>query len=92
MTHWEKVFPGEIFDLQYEELVMDQERVSRQLIDYVGLEWDEKCVDFHKNERNVMSPSNLQVRQPMYENSINRWKPYEKHLHPLIELLQQAHV
>ncbi len=92
MSHWETVFPGEIFNLRYEELVMDQERVSRQLIDYVGLEWDEKCVDFHKNERNVMSPSNLQVRQPMYEHSINRWKPYEKHLQPLIELLQQAHV
>ena len=92
MSHWETVFPGEIFNLRYEELVRDQERVSRQLIDYVGLEWDEKCVDFHKNERNVMSPSNLQVRQPMYEHSINRWKPYEKHLQPLIELLQQAHV
>jgi len=88
MSHWETVFPGEIFNLRYEELVMDQDRVSRQLIDYVGLEWDEKCVDFHKNERNVMSPSNLQVRQPMYENSINRWKPYEKHLQPLVELLQ----
>ena len=91
MAHWEKVFPGEIFNLQYEELVMDQDRISKQLIDYVGLEWDEKCVDFHKNERNVMSPSNLQVRQPMYENSIDRWKPYEKHLQPLIEVLQQAH-
>ena len=60
------------------------------LIDYLGLEWDEKCLDFHNNDRNVMSPSNIQVRQPMYKNSINRWKLYEKQLQPLIEVLQQA--
>jgi hypothetical protein len=83
MTHWQNLFPGEIFALQYEELVEDQERVSKRLIDYLGLEWDEKCLDFHNNERNVVSPSNLQIRQPMYQNSINRWKP-------LIETLQQA--
>jgi len=90
MTHWNNLFPGEIFTLQYEDLVDDQERVSRQLIDYLGLEWDQNCLDFHNNERNVMTPSNMQVRQPMYKDSINRWQPYEKHLKPLIEVLQQA--
>jgi len=89
MTHWENLFPGEIFTVRYEELVVDQERVSKRLIDYLGLEWDEKCLDFHNNERNVMTPSNIQVRQPMYKNSINRWKRYEKYLKPLIEVLQQ---
>ncbi len=89
MTHWQNHFPGEIFTVQYEELVQDQERVSKRLIDYLGLEWDEKCLDFHNNERNVMTPSNLQVRQPMYKNSINRWKRYEEYLQPLIEVLQQ---
>jgi len=88
MSHWQNLFPGEIFNVQYEELVMDQERVSKQLIDYIGLEWDEKCMDFHNNERNVMSPSNLQVRQPMYKSSMNRWKLYENHILPLIEMLQ----
>jgi len=91
MTHWRNVFPGEIFTVQYEELVVDQERVSKRLIDYLGLEWDEKCMDFHNNERNVMTPSNIQVRQPMYKNSMNRWKLYEKHLQPLIDVLQQPH-
>jgi len=91
MSHWQDLFAGGIFDLKYEELVTDQERVSKQLIDYLDLEWDERCLDFHKNERVVMSPSNIQVRRPMYENSIDRWKPYEKHLGPLIEVLQQAH-
>ena len=91
MSHWENLFPGEIFTLQYEELVMDQEKISRQLIDYVGLQWDENCLDFHNNKRVVMSPSNIQVRQPMYKKSINRWKVYEKHLQSLIETLQQVH-
>ena len=90
MNHWQKLFPGEIFTVRYEELVENQERVSKRMIDFLGLEWDEKCLDFHNNERNVMSPSNLQVRQPMYQNSINRWKRYEKHLQPLIDVLQQA--
>ncbi len=91
MSHWQNLFPGEIFTVQYEDLVTDQEIVSKQLIDYLGLEWDENCIDFHTHERDVMTPSNIQVRQPMYKNSMNRWKPYEKHLQPLIEALQQAH-
>ncbi len=91
MSHWHRLFPGEIFDVQYEDLVMDQEKVSRQLIDYLGLEWDEKCLDFHNNERDVRTHSNIQVRQPIYKNSINRWKHYERHLQPLIDVLQQAH-
>jgi len=90
MSHWQKLFPGEIFTVQYEELVMSQERVSKQLIDYLGLEWDEKCIDFHTNQRAIITPSNIQVRQPMYKHSIDRWKPYKKHLQPLIEMLQQA--
>ena len=89
MSHWESLFPGEILNLQYEELVMDQERVSKQLIDYLGLEWDEKCLNFHNNEREVRTSSNIQVRQPMFKNSMNRWKHYERQLQPLIDVLQQ---
>jgi len=91
MSHWQDLFAGGIFDLKYEELVTDQERVSKRLIDYLDLEWDERCLDFHKNERVVMSPSNIQVRRPIYESSIDRWKAYEKHLGPLIEVLQLGH-
>jgi tetratricopeptide (TPR) repeat protein len=90
MAHWQNLFPGEILTVQYEDLVQDQESVSKRLIDYLGLEWDEKCLEFHNNERNVMTPSNIQVRQPIYESSINRWKHYEKQLQPLVEVLQQA--
>ncbi len=90
MSHWQDLLPDEIFTVQYEDLVMSQETVSKQLIDYLGLQWDEKCLDFHNNERDVRTISNMQVRQPMYKNSMNRWKHYEKHLKPLIEVLQQA--
>ena len=88
MSHWQDLFPGEIFTVQYEELVMDQEGVSKQLIDYLDLEWDENCINFHNNKRNVMSPSNIQVRQPIYDSAMNKWKNYEKHIQQLIELLQ----
>jgi hypothetical protein len=89
MAHWNDLYPGEILTVQYEELVADQEAVSKRLIDHLGLQWDEKCLDFHNNERNVMTPSNVQVRQPIYTNSINRWQRYEKHLQPLIKVLQE---
>ncbi len=91
MSHWQTLFPGEIFTVQYEDLVTDQEAVSKQLVDYIGLDWDEKCLDFHNNERAVLTASNIQVRKPMYRDAINRWKRYEKHIQPLIDMLAPAH-
>jgi tetratricopeptide (TPR) repeat protein len=88
MAHWHNLFSSDIYDVQYEELSNNQEIVSRQLIKYLGLEWDSKCLDFHKNKRAVKTASNLQVRQPIYKTSINRWKKYEKHLGPLTEILK----
>ena len=87
MAHWEAVFPGGIFEVRYEDLVAEPERISRSLIDYLDLDWDEECLAFHRNERSVMSPSNLQVRRPLYTTSIDRWRRYERHLGPLIEVL-----
>ena len=88
MAHWHNLFSSEIFDVKYEELVINQEKVSQQLIEYIGLEWDKKCLEFHKNKRAVRTASNSQVRQPMYKNSINRWKQYEKHLDPLLKIIK----
>jgi len=87
MAHWENLFSAEILTVQYEELVMHQERVSRQLVEYLGLEWDERCLDFHENKRAVHNFSSMDVRQPIYARSIDRWKHYEKQLGPLIALL-----
>ncbi|MCY3821612.1 MAG: sulfotransferase [Gammaproteobacteria bacterium] len=90
MDHWEALFPDRIFEVRYEELVNDPERISRALVDYLDLPWDERCLEFYKNTRAVMSPSNIQVRHPVYKVSVDRWKRYEKHLGPLIEVLDTA--
>ena len=90
MAHWCSLFPTEILAVQYEDLVMNQEKISRQLIEHIGLEWDKCCLNFHKNKRAVNTFSSMQVRQPIYAHSINRWKHYEKHLAPLIAILPGA--
>ncbi len=64
--------------------------VSRQLIEYCGLAWDDRCLAFHKIERAVLTASYSQVRQPIYSNSIGRWRRYEKHLGPLRNALGES--
>ena len=85
--NWNSLFSSEIFTVQYEDLVMNQEVVSRRLIKYLDLEWDERCLDFHENKRVVGNISSMAVRQPIYTGSIGRWKHYEKQLAPLIAQL-----
>ena len=80
MSHWREVLPTRIFDVQYEELVEDPERISRALVDYIGLDWDERCLAFHQTERAVRTASNWQVRQPIYKTARKRWRNYEKYL------------
>ena len=87
MKHWHKVLPGRIFDSQYETLVDNQEEQSRKLIAHCGLAWDAACLNYTENERSVITISRWQVRQPIYKSSMKRWKPYEKHLGPLIAAL-----
>jgi Flp pilus assembly protein TadD len=89
MAHWTNVLPLPIFEVQYEELTADQEGVSRKLIAFCGLEWDERCLRFHDTQRVVRTSSILQVRQPIYRSSVGRWKRYEKHLGPLLEALAE---
>lgn len=87
MSHWHEILGTEIFDVQYEELVEDQESVSRALIECVGLEWDDRCLAFHENRRAVHNLSSMAVRQPVYASSIDQWKQFEKYLGPLVEIL-----
>jgi hypothetical protein len=88
MAHWRAVLPMPLFELRYEELTADPEAVSRRLLAYCGLEWDERCLRFHETERTVRTLSVLQVRRPMYRDSVGRWKRYETHLQPLIARLR----
>ncbi len=87
MKHWLDIFGSDILEIQYENLIEEQEKVSRQLIQYLDLEWDNVCLTYYKNKRRVRTASNIQIRKPLYKNSINRSKNFNKHLAPLREIL-----
>ena len=81
MAHWHAVLPaGTILDSQYEVMVEDTETQARRVLDYIGLPWDEQCLDFHKNKRRVKTASQAQVQKPIYKSSVARWKHYAHHL------------
>jgi hypothetical protein len=63
------------------------EAESRRLIDFLGLEWNAGCLEFHKTKRLVTTSSAWQVRQPLYDSSVGRWRRYRKHLGPMLEVL-----
>ena len=89
MDHWHKVLPpGTILDLSYEEMVANSEQQTRRVLEYVGLPWDDKCIEFYKNERLVKTASLAQVNKPIYKTSVERWRHFAQHLHPLIELVK----
>lgn len=88
MQHWREVLPqGAFLDVQYEEAVADTETQARRILEYCGLEWDPRVLDFHKNERPVKTASASQVRKPIYSSSVARWRNYEAHLGPLLKEL-----
>jgi tetratricopeptide (TPR) repeat protein len=87
MLHWCAVLPpGTILEVPYSDLVADQEKWTRKILDFLGLEWDEACLDYHKTNRPVVTASYWQVRQPIFKNSVARWRSYKKFIGPLLEL------
>lgn len=88
MDHWHKVLPeGTILDIRYEDVVADTEAKARELIAFVGLDWDPACVEFHKSSRPVKTASVAQVRKPIYTQSVERWRKYGPGLQPLVDAL-----
>ena len=83
MAHWHKVLPGFIYDINYEDILEDQEGQSRLLLEFCGLEWDSQCLAFHKTKRTVATASSQQVRKPIYKDSLNLWEKYGANLDPL---------
>jgi hypothetical protein len=84
MAHWRAVLPsGFILDVPYEDLVADPETWSRKMLDFVGLEWEPRVLDFHTTQRVVTTASAWQVRQKVYKSSVARWRNYEKFIGPL---------
>jgi tetratricopeptide (TPR) repeat protein len=88
MEHWRKVLPAPVLEVEYEQTVEDLEGVARRMIEFCGLEWDPACLAFHESKRTVRTASLSQVRQPVYKNSVQRWKNYEEPLRPLFDLLK----
>jgi tetratricopeptide (TPR) repeat protein len=87
MAHWSRVLPGRIHEVCYEELIHDQEAVTRRLLAYCGLDWNERCLAFFNTRRVVRTASWLQVRNPISAQAIGRWKHYRHRLGPLFQAL-----
>jgi tetratricopeptide (TPR) repeat protein len=92
VAHWRAISALEWLDVRYEDLVGDLEERARRLIDFVGLEWDPACLEFHSTQRVVRTPSLLQVRQPIHSHSIGRWRNYEPSLEPLFRAFERRGV
>lgn len=87
MAHWQSILKIPILEVKYEELVNNQEDVSRRMVEFCGLPWDKQCLEFQNNKRLVMTASTDQVTKPMYKSSIQRWKYYQPFISPLTEEL-----
>lgn len=90
VAHWKTVLRIPIMDIQYEDLVENQEDLSRKMIEFCELEWDDRCLRFHESGRFVTTPSYDQVRRPIYRKSVARWKNYEQFLGPLVTALRDS--
>jgi tetratricopeptide (TPR) repeat protein len=87
IDHWRKTLPtGALLEVPYEDLISDQEGWTRRILEFVGLDWDARCLDFHRTERSVLTVSYWQVRQQLYNSSVGRWRNYEKFIGPLLSL------
>jgi len=87
MDHWGQVFPGQILRVQYEDVVADLETEVSRVLEYCGLEMQSACLEFHKTDRPVRTPSSEQVRQPIYQQGLQQWREYEEFLQPLKKAL-----
>ena len=88
MAHWRHVLPADSWlDIRYENIVSNLESEARKLIAYCDLKWDPACLDFHTTKRQVRTASLIQVRNPIYTSSVERWRRFEQELTPLINHL-----
>ncbi|MDX1405696.1 MAG: sulfotransferase [Woeseiaceae bacterium] len=90
MEHWDRVLPGKVLRVQYEDNVADLETQARRMIEHCGLEWEDQVLRFYETERAVKTASSEQVRQPIYSKSVNSWKRFEAELADLILILEDV--
>ena len=87
MDHWDRVLPGKILRVTYENVVADLETEVRRLLDFCGLAFEEACINFHQTDRAVRTASSEQVRQPIFKSGVDQWENFTAHLDPLRAIL-----
>lgn len=92
MAHWRDIFSDRFYEIEYEALVANPEPVVRALCDYVGIEFETACLEFYKSKTAVSTASAIQVREPLYQSAVDRWKKYGDHLTPVFETLQENNI
>ena len=85
MNHWDDVLPDKVLRVNNEDVIDDLEGQVERILNFIDIPFEESCVSFHKTERSVRTASSEQVRQPINKKGMGRWKPYAKHLKPLLE-------
>lgn len=90
MAHWDRVLPGKVLRVQYEDVVDDLENQVRRILDHCGLPFEEACLNFHQTKRSVRTASSEQVRQPLYRSGVDQWRQFEAHVTPLKDALGPA--
>lgn len=85
IRHWREALPDRIHEVNYETLVGDPETTLRATLEWLGMDWNEACLEFHQQAKPVLTPSRWQVRAPIYSSSIGRWRHYTAHIEPLLE-------
>ncbi len=89
MAHWRELIPQAFLDVDYEQLVYHQESETHRILDYLELDWENACLDFHKHQGAAATASAAQVRQPIYSSSVGRWQCYAQQLAPFIARLKE---
>ena len=89
MDYWRNAIPGAFLDVDYEAMIADQEGESRRILDYLGLEWEDACLEFHRHQGPAATASAAQVRQPIYSSSVGLWRKYDRQLSPLAGKLRE---
>jgi hypothetical protein len=90
IQHWKTVIPGVMYDVKYEDMVHNQQAQSQALLTFCDLPWQDQCLRFHENKSASTTASAAQVRLPIYNTSIDRWREYSQQLRPLQVMLEQA--
>ncbi len=90
MNHWDEVLPGFVLRVQHEDVVDDLESQVRRILEFCELHFEPACLDYHRTERNIRTPSSEQVRQPIYRSGLDYWRNYEEWLQPLKNALDSS--